>query len=224
MNTPANQQEKTMRILVAEDDTTTRMILVSLLQKWGYEVEAVHDGAAAWARLQQPDAPLLVILDWLMPGLDGTDVCRRVRTLSQPIPPHLIMLTSQDDKKSVVEGLQAGANDYLGKPFDKEELRARLAVGQRVIELQQALATRIEELQNSLAHIKTLQGILPICMHCHKIRNDQQSWERIEAYISNHTEARFSHGICAECVRKRYPEFADEINGTTGNKPAAPPT
>jgi DNA-binding response OmpR family regulator len=108
------------------------------------------------------------------------------------------------EKEDVVEGLEAGANDYIRKPFDRPELRARVRVGERVLELEAALAERIRALQDALAHVKTLQGLLPICMHCHRIRNDQQTWERLEKYISEHTEAEFTHGLCPECMKKHY--------------------
>jgi DNA-binding response OmpR family regulator len=201
-----------MRILIAEDDATSRLLLTGVLQRWGYEVSAVCDGAAALAGLQQPGAPQLVILDWMMPGLEGPEICRRLRATPTDTPPYLILLTAQDNKKNVVEGLGAGANDYISKPFDMAELQARLAVGRRVLDLQQTLGQRVRDLQAALTHIKTLQGILPICMHCHKIRNDQQSWERLERYISEHAEVQFSHSICPECLLKHYPDVADAVN------------
>ena len=119
-------------------------------------------------------------------------------------PTYIILLTSKGEKEDVVEGLEAGANDYIRKPFDRPELRARVRVGERVLELEAALAERIRALQDALAHVKTLQGLLPICMHCHRIRNDQQTWERLEKYISEHTEAEFTHGLCPECMKKHY--------------------
>lgn len=101
--------------------------------------------------------------------------------------------------------LEAGAGDYVAKPFDQDELRARVAVGCRVVALQNALANRVAELQESLEHVETLQGILPICAQCHRIRNDQESWDRTEWYISKHTGAQFSHSLCPECIEKYYP-------------------
>ena len=194
-----------MRILIAEDDATSRLLLTNTLQRWGYDVVALADGAAALAALQQPDAPKLALLDWTMPGWQGPDICRRLRATPDDTPPYLILLTAHDDKKNVVEGLDAGANDYISKPFDQDELKARLAVGQRVLDLQQTLQQRVLDLQAALAHIKTLQGILPICMYCHKIRNDQQSWERLERYLSDHAEVQFSHSICPACLQKTSP-------------------
>ena len=199
-----------MKILVAEDDETSRSLLAALLSRWGYSVEAVADGGQALERFQQPDAPKLAILDWVMPGMDGVEVCRQVRALDNAEPPYIVLLTARGEKSEIIRGLQAGANDYVTKPYDPEELRARVGVGRRMLELQQALAARVRELQEAQAHIKNLQGILPICMHCHKIRTDQRSWEQLEAYISQHSEAQFSHSICPKCMRKHFPDIDPE--------------
>jgi len=196
-----------MRILIAEDDATSRLVLKRLLSRWEYEVVETSDGEAAWEVLRSPDSPPLAILDWIMPGLDGVDVCRKVREQNRPEPHYLILLTSLVDKKDIVTGLDAGANDYIGKPFNAEELRARIRVGERVVKLQQALSDRVRELQEALDHIKTLQGIIPICMHCHKIRTDQEAWQQIDDYVSQHTDAHFSHGLCPECAHKYYPDY-----------------
>ena len=193
-----------MRILIAEDDATSRMILKSILTTWGYEVVETLDGTEAWQALEEEDAPRLVILDWMMPGMNGEEICRKLRE-TQPLRSiYIILLTSKGEKEDVVEGLEAGANDYIRKPFDRPELRARVRVGERVLELEAALAERIRALQDALAHVKTLQGLLPICMHCHKIRNDEQTWERLEQYISERTDAEFTHGLCPECMKKYY--------------------
>jgi response regulator RpfG family c-di-GMP phosphodiesterase len=109
------------------------------------------------------------------------------------------MLTACDSREDLIEGLLAGADDYVAKPFDPRELRARLAVGMRVLGLQQALANRVNELESALAQIKTLQGLLPICSYCKRIRNDKNYWQQIESYVSEHSEAEFSHGICPQC-------------------------
>jgi sigma-B regulation protein RsbU (phosphoserine phosphatase) len=119
---------------------------------------------------------------------------------------YILLLTAKGSKEDIVEGLEGGADDYIIKPFNKDELRARVEVGCRFIELENALADQVEELQKALDHIQTLQGIIPICSHCHKIRNDQESWERIENYIEHHSTARFSHSVCPECLDKYYPE------------------
>ena len=199
-----------MKILIAEDDPTSRRTLGAVLKKYSYDVIATCDGNEAWAELQKPDAPRLAILDWMMPGMDGLELCRRLRAQTTEGPRYLILLTSRDHTADIVTGLGAGANDYISKPFNPEELCARVDVGRRVLDLQEALAARVVELQGALNHVKTLQGILPICMFCHRIRNDLKSWERIEMYISEHTDAQFSHSLCPECYKSRYPELMDD--------------
>ena len=156
---------------------------------------------------KRSDAPGLVLLDWMMPGIDGVELCRKLRKRKALQPAYVIIVTTRDNKQDLVEGLAAGANDYIGKPFDNDELRARIEVGQRVLELEEKLARRVRELEDALEHVKTLQGILPICIHCHKIRNDKECWERIEKYIMEHTDAEFTHGLCPECARKHYPKY-----------------
>ena len=195
-----------MRILIAEDDETSRAVLSALLKKWGHELVSTCDGDEAWTALQASDAPCLAILDWMMPGKDGPELCRRAREMNRTSPLYIILLTALGRKEDVVTGLEAGADDYVTKPFSNEELRARIQVAQRVIELQFALAGRVEELEDALAHVKALQGIIPICMHCHKIRADQESWELMETYIQDHSQAEFSHGLCPECLEKHYPK------------------
>ena len=135
-----------MRILIAEDDYTSRIVLTEVLKKNGHEVVVAVNGAEAWHTFQQPDAPRLAILDWMMPELSGVEVCRRVRMLQTDQPPYIIMLTSKGDKEDIVTGLESGADDYLAKPFVLEELRARVDVGQRMLNLQAAMANKVQEL------------------------------------------------------------------------------
>jgi response regulator RpfG family c-di-GMP phosphodiesterase len=145
----------------------------------------------------------------MMPGLDGLEVCRRVRQLPTPTPPYLIMLTAMASKDEVVNGIQAGANDYLSKPFHRDELKARVAVGAQMLELQRNLAERVKELEAALSQVKQLQGMLPICSYCKKIRNDQNYWQRVEGYLSDHTDVEFSHGICPDCHCRVMDELAE---------------
>ena len=196
-----------MRILIAEDDSTSRTVLTAVLKKQGHEVEATVNGVEAWQAMQQPDAPRLAILDWMMSEMDGLEVVRRVRTLQTDRPPYIIMLTSKSEKDNIVKGLQAGADDYLAKPFDPGELHARVNVGRRILELQDAMADKVRELQKALDDVRTLRGIIPICANCKKIRDDQGYWNQVEAYVRDHTEAEFSHSICPECMKELYPEF-----------------
>ena len=122
-----------VKILIADDDATSRFVLAGVLKKFGHEVRSSKmDGREAWEAMRGPDAPMLAILDWMMPGLAGAEVCRRIRTLPSDEPPYLILLTSMTEKADVVAGLGAGADDYLAKPFDPGELRARVEVGRRL--------------------------------------------------------------------------------------------
>jgi diguanylate cyclase (GGDEF)-like protein len=140
-----------VKILVADDDLTTRLVLTGVLRKWGHEVVAAVDGTEAWETMQRVDAPMLAILDWMMPGLSGVEVCGRVRSLQSDQPPYLILLTSKGGKADIVAGLEAGADDYLAKPFDPDELRARVNVGRRIIDLE----ARLLEARDALAHEAT---------------------------------------------------------------------
>jgi DNA-binding response OmpR family regulator len=191
-----------MKILIAEDDPVSRRLLQAALIKWGYEVTVTTNGKEAWAALQQPDAPSLLVLDWLMPETDGVEVCRQARQNPALKSAYIILLTSRGSKEDIVEGLQAGADDYVTKPFDHGELRARVQVGSRVVQLQSALADRVKELEEAIANVKQLQGLLPICSYCKKIRDDGNYWHRVESYIAGHANVRFSHGICPECSGK----------------------
>ncbi len=194
-----------MRILIAEDDFTSRTVLAGVLKKTGHEVLETVNGSAAWTAMQLPDAPRMAILDWMMPEMDGPEVVRRVRDLQPVCQPYIIMLTTRGEKADIIAGLDAGADDYIAKPFDPGELRARVEVGRRLIGMQDALAAKVDELRQALDQIKTLQGILPICSSCKKIRDDRGYWNQVEVYISDHTDAEFTHGICPECVKKLYP-------------------
>lgn len=195
-----------MKILIAEDSVSSRFLLERILKKFGYNLISTENGKQALEELNKKDAPQIAILDWMMPEIDGVEVCKRIREKETNNPPYIILLTALGSKKNIVTGLDAGTNDYLGKPFDTDELRARIKVGERVINLQNSLANQILELEKSLEHIKTLQGILPICMHCHKIRNDNEAWEKIEDYLTKNTNAELSHSLCPECLNKYYPE------------------
>jgi sigma-B regulation protein RsbU (phosphoserine phosphatase) len=204
---------KQMKILIAEDDAVSRRVLEATLVKFGYDVVVAGDGAQAWALLEGEDAPRLAILDWMMPELDGVEICRRLRGIPNVAPPYLILLTAKSSKEDVVTGLDAGANDYLTKPFDRAELRARVQVGAHFLELQSNLADRVCELENALAQVKQLEGLLPICSYCKKIRDEQNFWQRVDSYLTEHTDVMFSHGICPDCYRDVVQPQLDQLAG-----------
>jgi len=191
-----------MKILIAEDDPVSRRVLEATLSKWGYEVMSTSNGREAWEALAAPDAPRLAILDWMMPEMDGIEVCRRARGRTEAGPLHILLLTARGRKEDVIAGLQAGADDYVTKPFDHEELRARVQVGQRIVELQTMLASRVTELEEALARVRQLRGLLPICSYCKKVRDDRNYWQQVEQYVSTHSDVQFSHGICPDCYTR----------------------
>ena len=188
-----------MRILIADDDRVSAEVLLRTLTPWNFDVTTARDGAEAWEILQRPAAPPLAILDWEMPKIDGPDVCRLVRDKAQNTSAYLILLTSRDAREDVIAGLEAGADDYLVKPFHPGELLARVRVGTRVLTLQEGLAARVEELQSALSHVKQLSGLLPICSYCKSIRSDENYWQQVDTYVTQHTDAKFTHGICPKC-------------------------
>ncbi len=191
-----------MRILVAEDELVSRRLLEMTLKEWGYEVDLAADGTQAWDCLHGGEAPELAILDWMMPGMDGVTVCRKIREARPSLPIYLILLTSRSSRVDFVQGLEGGADDFMTKPFERAELRARVRVGERMIELQRSLAAQVRSLEEALGRVRQLQGLLPICSYCKKIRNDKNYWQHVDSYIAEHSEAQFSHCICPECCAK----------------------
>jgi len=141
-----------MKILIAEDDLTSRSILTAILKKWGFDPVVTEDGGKAWEVLQQPDAPRLILLDWNMPTMDGVEICRRLREIVSSNPPYVILLTARDEKGDIVQGLEAGANDYVAKPYDSRELQARIRVGQRMLEMQANLLEARDALEHQAMH------------------------------------------------------------------------
>lgn len=148
-----------MKILVADDDPINRRLLQVSLVHWNYEVILARDGGEAWDVLQREDAPKLAILDWMMPGMDGLEICREVRKRNDKFYTYIILLTANIRKEDIIVGLEAGADDYLTKPFERNELKARLRTGRRILELQEQLLSATDALQNQLAH-DPLTGML----------------------------------------------------------------
>ena len=188
-----------MRALVADDDRVTAAMLARTLERWDIEVVVASNGHEAWSTIEKDPAIGLAILDWMMPGLDGPEVCRLIRQEPSRAHMHVLLITSRNSREDIVAGLDAGADDYLTKPFDLEELRARVHVGLRVLALQERLAERVAELEDALANVKQLRGLLPICSYCKRVRGDGNYWEQVEQYIAHHSDAQFSHGICPTC-------------------------
>jgi len=154
-----------MKVLIAEDEFVSRTILEAILTNWGFEVVVTNDGESALAAMKEPDAPQLALLDWMMPGLDGLAVCKALRKLKRRDTVYLILLTSKSERGDMVQGLEAGADDYIAKPYNKEELHARVQVGRRIITI-----------QNELREWEKLQGVLEMAgAVCHELNQPLQS-------------------------------------------------
>jgi DNA-binding response OmpR family regulator len=196
-----------VRALIADDDRLGVMMLARALERLGLEVTVAHDGNDAWRMLEQDGGFAMAILDWMMPGADGLELCRRIRRTDLLARMHVVLLTARDARADVVAGLDAGADDYLIKPFDPEELRARVQAGIRIVSLQERLAERVAELQDALSNIKQLRGLLPLCSYCKRIRSDENYWQQLDRFVTEHSDARFSHGICPTCFEQVRAQF-----------------
>ncbi len=199
-------------VLVAEDEPVSRRLLEKSLLLWGYRPVVCPDGLEALNLLRSADAPRIAVLDWVMPGMDGVDICRAIRDTNTASQPYLILLTARVRPEDIVQGLRAGADDYITKPVDREEFEARLQVATRIVGLQQRLSDRVVELEQALTRVRQLQGLLPICAYCKRIRDDQNYWNQVETYLAEHTDVQFSHGICPSCFER---VMQDESPDTT---------
>jgi sigma-B regulation protein RsbU (phosphoserine phosphatase) len=188
------------RIVIAEDDDDARHLLGTHLSHWGYTVHPAADGQQATEILDADDPPAIALLDWAMPGVEGIDVCRLLR--QQPDRPYtyLIFLTGRGDKQQVAAGLEAGADDYVTKPCDLVELRARLQVGERIVTLERNRARQVHMLQQTLDQVHSLKELIPICAWCKRVQDDADYWHSIEEYLYRRTGSDFTHGICPSCL------------------------
>ncbi|MBE9581113.1 MAG: response regulator, partial [Proteobacteria bacterium] len=186
-----------MRVLIAEDDKTSRRVLEAALLKWGYEVVAACDGNEAWELISAPDSPDLLILDWMMPEIDGVELCRRIRQHDENAPKYVILLTALGGKQGIVWGLEAGANDYITKPFDNDELHARVKAGERVLKLQSALADNVEKLEMEIENRKQAEEALK------KANEDAEASNRRLLEVNRQLrEATARANVMAEKARK----------------------
>lgn len=181
-----------MRALIADDDRATALILQRSLEAWGFEAVVAGDGEEAWTMIQADASIGLGILDASHDHM------------------YLLLVTNRDSRADLVDGLDAGADDYIVKPFDREELRARVSVGTRVLTLQQTLADRARELLAAESSLTRLRKLIPICSYCKKIRGDEDYWEQLEDYLSEQTDLEFSHGVCPSCYTKAMSEMSGD--------------
>jgi CheY-like chemotaxis protein len=192
------------KILIADDEPVTRAAVKKVVTRRGWEVVVCENGHDAAAQFDLENPPDVAVLDWMMPGLDGAELCQRLR--KKKVRAYLIMLTGRTRPEDLVQALASGADDYVRKPFDWSELIARIKVGVRVSLLQRQLDEKVCLLEASLANAKQLGGLLPICSYCKRIRDDRDYWNGLEHYISSHSDAKFTHGVCPSCMREALSE------------------
>ena len=173
-------------VLIAEDDTTTRSVLATQIKNLGFDVKTAEDGEEAWSVFLN-EKPDIVITDWKMPKADGLELARRIRSFERDAYTYVVILTAVDRTVGYLEGMDAGADDFVTKPCDLGELEVRLGVARRILSLQQ--------------EVRNLEQLLPICPKCKKVRGESDMWQPVEAYISKVTDAQFSHGVCPDCYK-----------------------
>jgi phosphoserine phosphatase RsbU/P len=213
------------KILVVDDIIKNIQLLGSVLGKEGYAVSYATDGAKAIEMVASEPFDL-ILLDVMMPEMDGFEVCRQLKQRPEAKDIPILFLTAKSEPDDIIRGLQEGAVDYLTKPFNPPELLARVkthvALQQTKTDLLQSKAELerknrdLEQLllenQKALSEIKTLRGILPICSSCKKIRDDEGYWTQIEAYIQERSLAEFTHSLCLDCAKELYPDYADRLS------------
>lgn len=185
-----------MKILVAEDDAASRLVLSTVLTRMGHAVTAVADGAEALERLRHEEFRV-VVSDWMMPVMDGLDLTRRIRAAGEPLYTYVILLTALGDRASFLTGMEAGADDFMTKPLDVELLSVRLRVAERILGLQQV--------------VRQLEGLLPVCSYCRRIREGDDAWSGLEEYLVSHAHASFSHSVCPECYARHVRPQLDRL-------------
>lgn len=196
-------------VLIVDDDPEILFATSRVLKSAGYTVYEAGDKDSC-LRMVCEQKPDLILLDVVLPNDSGYEVCRQIKTNPEWRGIYVILLsgikTSSEDQS---EGLEQGADGYIARPVTNRELLARVRAMERIIKAERERDQLVEQLQRALSEIKTLKGFLPICASCKRIRDDKGYWTQIEAYIREHTEAEFTHGICPECLKKLYQEVSD---------------
>lgn len=200
------KRDRQTTVLLVDDQPANLKVLLSYLQQQGFTPLTAQNGERALYQVAnfKPD---IILLDVMMPGIDGFETCRRLKGNSDTADIPVIFMTALTDIDDKVKGFQAGGVDYVTKPFQHEEVLARLTTHLTLCSLQKELAEKNRQLQEALDNVKQLSGFLPICASCKKIRDDQGYWNQIESYIQDHSEALFSHSICPQCSKKLYPDI-----------------
>jgi DNA-binding response OmpR family regulator len=190
-----------MKILVADDEEVTRGLLEEFVRRMGHQVVTACDGGEALACLESDEPPDLALLDWVMPVLDGHEVCRAIRSASrEAASTYLILLTARARKADIVAGLRAGANDYVIKPFDTDELALRIEMGIKVSCMERKLRSRSREVEALTRQVEALERLVPICAGCRERRTDEAYWEEVAAHLAAGSASAPSCPSCLTAV------------------------
>jgi DNA-binding response OmpR family regulator len=189
-----------VKILIAEDEYTTRLMVQVSLENWGYTVTSTEDGKEAWEYLKKDEELDIAILDWEMPGIDGAELCKMIKEMKRDNPIYVLLLTARDSQNDILLGFDAGADDYMTKPFNDNELRARVRVAERIVRIQSSLARTVEELRQALDLVDTLQGSIPVCSRCGQIGGDDNTWYSVADCTGEKYDPRFTPVICPRCT------------------------
>jgi len=208
------KDEQSALILIVDDEPLNITIAGKVLEKKGYRIISASNGFEALA-LAEVELPDLILLDIMMPEMDGFEVCEKLAEIDAAKDIPVIFLTAVSDRESLIRAFRKGGRDYVRKPFYADELLARVQTHVNLKKAYEKQSKLINDLSKALEEIKQLSGLLPICSHCKKIRDDKGYWQVVERYISEHSEAQFSHSICPDCMRKHYPKIADKILNKT---------
>ena len=192
-----------MKILIAEDEYTTRLMVQVSLENWGYTVISAEDGNEAWEYLKKDGELDIAILDWEMPGIDGAELCKMIKEMKRDNPIYVLILTARDSQNDILLGFDAGADDYMTKPFNDNELRARVRVAERIVRIQSSLSRTVEELRQALDLVDALQGSIPICAQCGKIEGEDHTWYKVSDCTDDTYDPRFIPAVCPDCDDKK---------------------
>jgi len=199
-------RNKDKTVLVVDDNHDNLRLLAGILKEHHYKVRLAPNGERALATIRK-EAPALILLDIMMPVVDGFEVCRQLKNDEDTAGIPVIFISAISETIDKVKAFSLGGVDYITKPFSSEEVLARVDTHITLRCLQLRMEKKNAELQKALDEIRSLQGIIPICSYCKRIRNDSGCWEQLEAYICSHSEAQFSHGCCEDCARQLYSEL-----------------
>ena len=188
-----------MKILIAEDEYTTRLMVQVCLENWDYSIESVENGKTAWDIMSKKNPPQIAVLDWEMPGISGIDLCGKIKRMNRSSPIYVILLTARDSENDISKGFAAGADDYITKPFNDDELRARIRVAERIVTIQSSLNSSLKELREALDMVEAFDETVAVCKKCQKIEAFDRAWRKPSELLQYPVDPRFVEGSCPDC-------------------------